>query len=814
MNKEYINITEKIQASYNNKGLLSGYDFTVFVLSTILFRKLGSVKLVDSEYIFDCSITENKEIDFFINVYKNTLNTVKKEDAKVNNATGISTSILKLEEKVFDNYYLQIAEMCLSTYIYNNISNTLFPIHDCLQPKELTQLMMYFLPENENTTVYNPFAGMCSLGMNLSDKTTYYAEEIDYRLLKLSELRLLIAGKNNFKIVTKDSIESLQESSVHKYDFIVSTPPFRSKNSEIIDASFSKLAEKGKLVFTVVESILYASDRLNKEFRRNLVLHNQIETIIKLPSRFFESTAISSCILVLRKENVKNAPIKLIDASKMVLDAEYKQNTLDLENVLQALKSKENTKFSKFITTEEIVKNDYNLSVNRYFVEEFNLTEKESSALEKLSNILTIVKNEKVSEEKGKLIKIGDLSKDQLDYTKTFEDLENTALKNDANLLHQDSLLLSSLHASLNPTVFTKTATNVYYLPTLIFACLVNTDKVNLEYLVLELDKEYVSKQLNSKIIGTVIQRISRKDLLELEIVLPSLEEQKIKVKLFKEIFFEAKKRELELQREFLGLKEDSFKEFASMKHTFRQYLNDLKSNVAGTRKFILKNNDKNISLDMTYSKNLNISFKEHLLSLESTIDSMAYTINDFDTLNQESKSEVINLKSIIEEVKNRTKNPEIFSFEKTFIDIELFQFAKNSKGYAINPDVLFNKEDFFSIFSNIISNAVNHGFTDTDKEYRIRISLIPDYQNKYWILNIENNGNPIPVDFTKEHLKIRGEKTTNSKGNGIGGNDIYQLLKKNNSSFNLKKSEDYNFKVNYEIMIPFKEADFTLQLD
>ena len=830
MNKNYSEIVSTIRIGYNvYNGLLKGYDFTLFILSTILFRKLGSLKLVDFDHVFDSKNKENKKsLNFFITEYKEKLDyldTVEKVDFEgesIYDLKYLSAYILTLDQKLFNDCYLQMVEECLSIYF----SKHYLIIQDSLQPKELTELMSSFLPEDENISVYNPFAGMCSLGLNLSDNTSYLAEEINSDIAKLAELRFLILDKKNFEIKNTDSIKSLNETFSNRYDFIVATPPFvlqkgkdalervvmegdaykTSLNSFIIDASLSKLKENGKLIYTIPESMLYSGTKGNKEFRRNLVVNCQIETLIKLPNKLFKSTAISSYIIVLSKVRKKNSKIQMIDASDMILETKSKQNILDLERIIEAIYDGYVNDYCVFVNVEEIIKNDYNLSIYRYFVEDLGLTEKEKSNLERLGNLVTLVKREKSKEGNGRLLRIRDLSKDKLDYIKTFEDLEERDLKNYSSLLKQDSLLLSSVQTNLKPTAFIKTAINVYYSPSFIFAYIVNTKKVNLDYLVLELHKEYVIKQVKAKRIGTAIQKISRKDISEIKIVLPNLKEQNKKVTLFKEVFFEAKKRELELQKEILGLKDDSFKEFSSMKHTFRNYLNDLKSNVIGTRKFILKNEDKNISLDMVYSKNLDISFKNHLLSLENTIDSMSKTLNDFDSLKEESVSEMIDLKLIIEEAKNRTKNSEIFSFEKTLIDIELFEDEPGFKTFAIHPYVSFNREDFFSIFSNIISNAINHGFTE-NKKYYIRTSLTPDYEKKLWVIGIENNGNPIPDDFTDKHLKIRGEKTTNSKGNGIGGNDIYELLKKHNSNFELEKDNDSNFKVKYQIMIPFMEA-------
>ena len=87
-----------------------------------------------------------------------------------------------------------------------------------------------------------------------------------------------------------------------------------------------------------------------------------------------------------------------------------------------------------------------------------------------------------------------------------------------------------------------------------------------------------VLEQINSVLIGSTIQSVGVSDLMQIKINVPSMEEQKAKVEGIKQAFLESKKRELAYQQQLLGLTDESFREFASIKHTFRQYLNALKS--------------------------------------------------------------------------------------------------------------------------------------------------------------------------------------------------------------------------------------------
>ena len=322
---------------------------------------------------------------------------------------------------------------------------------------------------------------------------------------------------------------------------------------------------------------------------------------------------------------------------------------------------------------------------------------------------------------------------------------------------------------------------------------------VDLEYLVNEFYTENVQKQINAILIGAAMMRIREADLFSIKFYIPSIAEQKSKIKGIKEAFIQNKKNELAYQQELLGLKDESFREFASIKHTFRQYLNALKSNVTGTKLFIQKNEQNGIKLDTIYSKNLNKSFGEHLLGLEGTINSMSKLLTSFETSEVDTSAKEHNLLELLEEAQNRFKNPQLFQFEKVYFDKNSFAFGEDFRA----PLIVIDEDDFYRIFSNIISNAIDHGFKDVSKEYSIRTTITFDEKERMCILEVSNNGKAMPRDFTLKDLTTRGEKTTDSKGSGMGGADIKAILKKYGGKFDILNTETEEFSVTYSISLP-----------
>jgi type I restriction enzyme M protein len=76
-------------------------------------------------------------------------------------------------------------------------------------------------------------------------------------------------------------------------------------------------------------------------------------------------------------------------------------------------------------------------------------------------------------------------------------------------------------------------------------------------------------------------------------------------------------------------------------------------------------------------------------------------------------------------------------------------------------------------------------------------------------ILEVSNNGKAMPKDFTLKDLTTRGEKTTDSKGSGMGGADIKNILKKYDGKFEISNTETEEFTVKYMISLPL----FTITL-
>ena len=675
-----------------------------------------------------------------------------------------------------------------------------------LIPAKLGELMVSLAEVPENSVVYNPFAGAASFGVYLDESTTYVGQEIDQSIWALGVLRRIAHNQRNGYLLQVDSLNEWIEDT--RFDLVISAPPFgkiehfndkldlsiKSCDEFLVKKGINNLSSDGKIVALIPNSFLFSAGAY-KALREKLIEKDLIEKIISLPVGILENTGLRTSILIVNRNKKNKEKITLIDGESFQKSG-LKKVSLRYED-LHTLVTQEVEGEAKIIVNQEQVRNeDYNLEVKRYF-----LIEEEIFSNQKvvpLNEILQEIKKNDAAQdvEMKTMISIKHLQNDNLDYKLKPDQVEKNPdpLKN-ARIISESCLLIARVGRDHKPTYFEFKGESIS-VSNNIMAFRIVKETIDLDYLFNELHSSFFLKQLSVYQRGFAQVLITKSNFLKIKISLPSPQEQRDKMKGVKEAYIKSRLQEVELQKELLGYKDEAFREFASIKHTFRQYLNALKSNVSGTRKFISKNEGKAIRLDTMYSVNLNRTLGEHLLSLEGTIDSMSRLILEKNL--EKGEPEILDPKQLIEEAQNRFKNPEVFQFEEVFVDHSVFA---SEEGY-LNPYIKIPKEGFFRIFANIVYNAVDHGFKNRAGNI-IRASVSFDEVHRLVLIEISNNGKPIPGNFTQQHLTTRGEKTTDSSGTGAGGADIKGILQKYNAQFELKKDNESEFPVSYLMKFP-----------
>ncbi|MCL1989532.1 MAG: type I restriction-modification system subunit M [Defluviitaleaceae bacterium] len=267
--------------------------------------------------------------------------------------------------------------------------------------KLLAQLVMS--GKTQINKVYDPTCGSGSLLLEIQKqygvdavKEGYFGQEINMTNFNLARMNMFLHNVSyaKFNIRRGDTLLSPMHEDEKPFEAIVSNPPYsikwigdedptlindkrfapagklapRSKaDYAFIMHALSYLKSNGRAAIVCFPGIFYRSGA-EKTIRQYLVDQNFVECLISLPDKLFFGTTIATTILILAK-NKKDATTLFIDAS-----AEFQSGTnnnfLSDENIahiMQAFQQRESVEhLVRIVEKDEIIANDYNLSVSTY----------------------------------------------------------------------------------------------------------------------------------------------------------------------------------------------------------------------------------------------------------------------------------------------------------------------------------------------------------------------------------------------------------------------------------------------------------------
>ena len=142
----------------------------------------------------------------------------------------------------------------------------------------------------------------------------------------------------------------------------------------------------GRCACIVPDGVLFGSSTAHKDIRKALINGNRLEAVISMPSGVFKPYAgVSTAILIFTKTEhggTDNVWFYDMQADGFSLDdkrSEVKEN--DIPDIiarfhnLEAEKDRARTERSFFVPKDEIVANDYDLSINKYKKTEYKAVE-------------------------------------------------------------------------------------------------------------------------------------------------------------------------------------------------------------------------------------------------------------------------------------------------------------------------------------------------------------------------------------------------------------------------------------------------------
>lgn len=223
----------------------------------------------------------------------------------------------------------------------------------------------------------------------------FHGYDMDRTMLRIGAMNMMTHGISNPFIEYRDSLSD-QNADKAKYSLILANPPFKgSLDAEIVSTDLLKVCKtkKTELLFLalflrmlkvggrcaciVPDGVLFGSSTAHKAIRKEIIENNRLQAVISMPSGVFKPYAgVSTAVLVFTKTghggtdkvwfyDMKADGFSLDDKRTPVHDN-------DIDDIVERFRNldketdRKRTEQSFFVDKQEIVDNDYDLSINKY----------------------------------------------------------------------------------------------------------------------------------------------------------------------------------------------------------------------------------------------------------------------------------------------------------------------------------------------------------------------------------------------------------------------------------------------------------------
>jgi len=234
-----------------------------------------------------------------------------------------------------------------------------------------------------------------------TDNANYYKSgmfagfDTDQSMLRIGAMNMMLHGVEDPNIKYQDSLsgDNIERDC---YTLIMANPPFtgsvfqeeiskdllalcKTKKTELLFLSlFTKmLSVGGRCASIVPDGVLFGSSTAHKAIRRELVENQKLTAVISMPSGVFKPYAgVSTAILVFTKTNAGGTDrVWFYDMTADGYSLDDKRSPItdnDIPDIIERFNNmdsevdRKRTDKSFFVDKDEIVNNDYDLSINKY----------------------------------------------------------------------------------------------------------------------------------------------------------------------------------------------------------------------------------------------------------------------------------------------------------------------------------------------------------------------------------------------------------------------------------------------------------------
>ncbi len=714
-------------------------------------------------------------------------------------------------------------------------------------PYSLRQLMVAILNPTENTSVYDPVAGIGGLLIEakLHENVSIQGSEINKRIAQLGNLNLLVHGMGSVNdIRSEDCFEQINEG--RKYDFIIADLPANGITNSVEHAmlynqyrlsipqsgksfgslvlfALSKLNDNGKAVLTVSDGFLVKKGK-EKEIRDLLIEQDVIESIISLPYGTLRPyTDAKASILVLNKNKPNQLTNRIQFITAKAEDQSVKSLILNNDEVIQQYNDKIVLSKNAQIVAYDDLRSDTNLSADAYdaqfLIGNIMLKEERGRLLGDIAQIKAGVSPEKsLIHREGDipLIKVENLSKDILDINL---DISNTGwlssgYRYERNIVARECILVARIGDNLKPTIFRPTDEVPVILPhSNVYALTISHwSELNIEYLYYQFHATFIQEQIEKRKLGTVMPYVSIAGLKEVIVPYMSIEAQVEFVQSQKANLIAEERQRVEDRILALGYKEETKQAGADVIKTLTHQLRPVFTGINSITQRIDRIVRRENLADLKEYENLDVPIDSEIEQDIAQPDN--FTLGQLLEKLSGETNHLSNVLTNVDKVMNFTLLPEdlkevnILNFlnqYKTQKDIEQNGlYTIKVKGEAAH--VLLHEASFKELLDQLLRNAEKHAFANKNDDEENQVQFIVKRHKTRGVVTIEYSNNGAPYELTQKDFVTAFEKGNKSTGSGIGGNYISRIVAAHAGALILESNYSEGFLLNIELPIINKQ--------
>ena len=227
------------------------------------------------------------------------------------------------------------------------------------------------------------------------DNKMFTGYDMDRTMLRIGAMNMMTHGIQNPNIEYKDSLSD-QNTDAGEYTKILANPPFKgSLDYDIVSTDLLKVTKtkKTELLFItlflrmlnnggrcaaiVPDGVLFGSSRAHKAIRKELIENHRLEAVISMPSGVFKPYAgVSTAVIIFTRTGAGGTDkVWFYDMQNDGYSLDDKRTPMENSDITDIIarfsdrdqeENRARTEQSFLVPKEEIIANDYDLSINRY----------------------------------------------------------------------------------------------------------------------------------------------------------------------------------------------------------------------------------------------------------------------------------------------------------------------------------------------------------------------------------------------------------------------------------------------------------------